>query len=240
MSNKFSFSDEAQQRIIRIYQEALEETNQETRQFTDNMYRLCDQTKFLPIVNAANATIQFYNESLSSMIKEYYQGWLDSESSLHSFIQTMEGGDDAIATAKLLESGLEDVIVEMFAVPLDLVTIDTATPDVSDEDYDILKEHAIAYYNKINGIKEQYLAAIISEGEDNSAFLTIQAVVTQTMNSIIGSFEAFAAGTELLRDDFVDKLNRNSQNADDVNQSMSSVAERSADTFKGLSGMLKL
>lgn len=239
MSNKFSFKEEAQQQIMGLYQNAIEDTSTQTYKFVENMNVLCEKTKFLPILKAANESIDFYNEVLNQDIKKYFRDWVESESSLHAFIETMEGGDDAYKTAVNLEGSLENVIDEMFAIPLDQLYVITDTPDVSKDDYESLIDYTKDYSDNLEEIRERYLSVIQSEGEGNTAFFTIQAVVSQTLDSIIGAFEEFVNAINILRDDFEDKLNINIQNSDDVKQSMSSVVQQSADKFKGLSSLFK-
>ncbi|HHZ01564.1 MAG TPA: hypothetical protein GX396_01315 [Tissierellia bacterium] len=239
MSNKFSFKEEAQQQIISLYQSAIEDTNSETQKYLDKMNALCEKTKFLPMVNAANDSIKFYNETLRYDIKKYFGDWVESESSLHAFIETMEGGEDAYRTAVGLERSLENVIDEMFASPLEELHVATDTPDVSKEDYELLIDYTKDYSNKLEEIKSKYLTTIENEGEENTAFYTIQAVVAETLDSIIGTFEEFANKVDMLRDDFSEKLNINIQRSDDVKQAMSNVVQESAEKFRGLSGIFK-
>lgn len=240
MSNKFSFSEDAQTEIIGVYNGALTETQQQTSQLVEKMNILCEKTKFKPMLDIANEAIKFYCETLQEIIRNHFNEWVDSESSLQAFARTMEAGDDAVGTAQRLEAGLSNEIDIMFSVLPELLNIDTSQAEMAEEDYDELKEIVTKYFNAIEEISNQYINTIETNGEDNSAFLTIKGVVSSTLGDIQHSFEAMAEGMNSVREDFSAKLQSNKSNAETVNEQMKSVAEQSGDAFKGFASMFKI
>lgn len=237
MANKFSFEEEAQSRIITTYQEALEGIAVQTNVFIDKVTEIANRTKYLPVIRLGKRCIVFYNDDVRQNVTQLFQDWIDGEASLKAFIEKMEGGEDAVSTATVLQQNLESVIQNMFNVKdeTELDAIDTANPVLTDQDFDELKDITIQYKDQVQQDKDTVIAAINNEIDDNSAYACILAPITATFAVVVSSFEEISQQFDNVKEEYIQKQGEFSQTADELKTQMESSAQTAAeDALTGL------
>lgn len=239
MCNKFSFVEDEQKEIINIYENAISEVNTSTDTLVSELIDVCKNTKYKPIVDFTENVIKFYNEELKEIISKHYDKWIQSGSSLSNFINTMEGGEEAVKVAKNLEQRLKDQI-DQLKINSENIKYDTSQVEISEDNYETLKESINDYISNIYEIKENLASEIKSKAEDNLAFLSIEGVITETLSSIKNAFEKFTSIINEGREKFNEKLNLNKGRASEFKADLEKKVGDSSEAFKSLASMFKL
>lgn len=231
MANKFSFEASEQTKIIGTYQEALTEISTETNSFIDKVVVIAENTKYLPIVNLGKLCINFYNNEVKDGVENLFQNWIDSEASLKSFIENMEGGEEAINTAANLQQQLEDAIPDMFNVNDESIldTIDTSEPKIEEKDFDELKEITIQYKTNIEQIRNNTIGKIDNEKDDNAAYMSISAPVISTFGILTTSLESISQQFDTVKEEFNERQVQFSSAAEEVKSEAESLSQSRAE-----------
>lgn len=227
-NDRISFKVEEQQNLVKLYRNALKELGEETRSLAKKISDIAVKDNYKLEVEATNATIQFYQESMSKIMQDNYDEWINSSASLEKLVAATGAGDTAIDTARTLQGKVQIEINDLFSNRIELVSVDGASPNIDPERINKLVGHISKYINSIETLKKKFLGKIDNESDKNKLFSYIRPHVDATYSSAhVGFMNKFSDMKELSAA-LVATLEKSAKAVEAANSGMKSTAESTA------------
>ena len=195
----------------------IEDNNQnlkaETSTLKSELERLYVQTKYEKLGLAVNQILVAYNQVVGIEMKnKLLNCWKYSEASFLTFINNVQGGDEAKELCRTVENKIEDLI--NISNTFEMINLDNSSEtDISSENFIEAKEAISLFAGKIEDIQKECENTINRLAEENSmcsALLPLVNVFGTTSTSFASS-----AGDVLdrLKEDYEEKLKNAEENA---------------------------
>lgn len=184
---EFSFEKEEQEKILSLYEENVTRLKEETIDFFEKMEEVCNKTEYFPMSDARAEFYKFYTDEIQENVLKNFKDWVDSDASLQFHAEKLNGGEEAVDTAKNMQQDLEETIENLFP-DIDMIT-KIVEVNVSEEDFDEFEELLKAYIDSIEDLNEEIRSEIVRCDEDNMAYGSLKPLVDKTFEEIIKSVE---------------------------------------------------
>lgn len=189
----FDLSEEIQQDLENEYRTLCDEVKQTLSHMNEKMEEICTRTKYEPMVNAVNQTIELLDNDIRQNSTQAFEEWIEGEGSFKAAAVKSQSGESAVQTAAAIESNIREMFEDFWnSHPMGTgFQLDTSRPMVKDEDFEELGECYKDYSQKCDDLGEKTLSSIRQKGEDDPTYNIILPAVRAVTGSLKASFEEF-------------------------------------------------
>ena len=189
-----NLTEEIERELLDTYQQLCTDIEQELKKMADDAGELCRKVQYEPTTKAVDSTIQIFNGEIAAESMKIFQTWIDGEGSFAAAMRKSQAGDAAIQTAKQAESRFEDAFNSFWqSKPMgDNLTTPTERPEITDEDFDRLKE---IYENAGKRVEEIYSdcqKTLKSKSDEDKTYGIILPAIEALGGPVMSAFGAFA------------------------------------------------
>jgi len=227
-------SDEIEQELGNRYQALCDELSSTLNSMYQELCEICTETKYEPMVNVVNTTINLFDEEIYRVAGQAFEEWLDSQGSFVAMAENSQAGDAALETARQFENNIRDMFEAFWSAhPLgEEVQIDTSRPKIKSEDFDTLKEIYTKFFQEIESLGEEHINQIKEAGTDDPTYNVIIPAVMAVTEPMKVAFEQFSskvdeakAESEQLKEQQDSKNEEAAQIATDTSGAAADIAE---------------
>lgn len=213
---KVNLTEELINAVKSEYTELRDEFKDQFDTVADCLQTLVDETHYDALVKFANRFISQIDEEVKPSAESAFQTWLDGSGNYHAAMELQKAGDDAVGTANDFERDLNELFDELWNPnPMgEEIDIDTAYPNMKDENYDELERIFRDAYSQFESITNTHIGSIESQGGVDPSYKT--------------SLPAFYALTKPVLNIFM-AANNKVQTFREENESLTSQQEQKAE-----------
>lgn len=229
-------SESIEQDLRNVYQGLCDDLGKELGNMRGELEEICGRTKYEPMVEAVNQTIELFDTEIRDVADRAFNEWCEGEGSFPSAAENSQTGDAGTETARQIEQSIRDLFETFWtSKPMgDAVQTDTSRPEIKGEDFEDLKEVYNRCYQGIEDVGEKALSSIEGKGEDNPTYSIIIPAVKALFEPIKNAFEQFAAKADEAREKSEElkqaQESRNEEAAESITET-TATAEEIADAL---------
>lgn len=236
MATHIDLSEEFEQELITLYGSFCDELTENLGALYEELDEKCNETRFEPMVNLVNQTMDLFNDEVYSVALQSFDEWVDGEGSFPAAARKSEVGEDGEATAANIEQQIRDMFEDFWAgKPMgEGLQLDTSRPNVKSEDFDDLKELYQKHARAISSLGEDCIADLNSRGDDNPSFRIAIPGVKAVFLSIQTAFDGFVIKVDEAKEQSETKKREQDAHNEEASETATQTTASAADIADAL------
>lgn len=189
----FDLSDQIEEKITQSYTDLCSDLTEKLTALDSKLAEICKRTGYEPMVNVVNKTKKLFGEEISKTADSAFQAWLIGDGSFSKAAQNSQAGEDALGTAKNLESSIVEKFDTFWSSNpfVNEIAVDTSRPKIESNDFDELRDLYQKFSKEIDDLNNKAVNDILKDGEDNPTYNVIIPAIRAIAEPIKKAFESF-------------------------------------------------
>ena len=231
-------SEEIEHDLLQIYHSLCDELTHKLNSMEYELEDLCMKTRYIPMVNIVNDTVDLFNEEIYSVADQAFEEWRDGTGSFSAAAENSQACEAAMETARQIEQNIRDIFDEFWSSkPMgEGIQVDTRRPNVRGEVFDELKEIYTRFFQEVEWIKDEVVRQIAEQGSDEPTYNVIIPAVKAITEPMKNAFEQFCTKIDEAKEDSETLKQQQDQNSDEASE----IAAQTAATAADIAEMLKM
>lgn len=223
-------SEDIEEDLINRYQGLCEDLASRLSAMYQELEGLCSATKYEPMVNVVNKTIELFDTEIHDVADQVFTDWSDGEGSFSAVVNKSEAGSEALATAQQIEQKIRDIFDSFWSShPMgEWIQLDTSRPNTKSEDFDELKDIYMKCSQDVESVSEDTINQISGEGSDNPTYNVIIPAVKAITEPMKNAFEQFGTIIDTAKEQSDTLRQQQDQNNQDAAETATNTAASAA------------
>lgn len=187
----FNFSEDEISSMYRMYQDCLNDIQEETKGVAETLTAQARELKYEPVIKLSVEAVRYYNEELKQAELRAMDEWQNSDLSFTKVMEKMSAGENAKNRSRQLEAQIEQEIQSWKRLDdSGLSGIDTTNWRCEVSDFESIKQEIDRFIESLETKQNQYTANIENRKTENEIYVSIEPVVAQSVSIVIAGFKA--------------------------------------------------
>lgn len=195
----FNFKEEEITDMYKMYQDCLNEIQEETKRVAQTLTGYSGELKYEPVIKLSIEAVNYYNEELKQAELRALEEWQSGELSFSKVMEKMSAGENAKNRSRKLESQIEQEILSWKKIDdSGLAGIDTTNWKCEASDFENIKQEIDRFIETLESKQKQYSNNVENLKSENEIYISIEPVILQSITIVMEGFrsgisESFAA-----------------------------------------------
>lgn len=205
----FNFSEEEISSMYKMYQDCLNEIQEETKGVAEALTTHAQELKYEPVIKLSVEAVKYYNEELKQAELRAMDVWKSGDLSFTKVMEKMSAGENAKNRSRQLESQIEQEIQSWKRLDdSSLSGIDTTNWRCEASDFESIKQVINRFVESLEAKQNQYTNNIQNQKSENEIYVSIEPVVAHSISIVIAGFKSgISESFSSLAQEFENKAN---------------------------------
>ncbi|MDO5151161.1 MAG: hypothetical protein Q4D76_17495 [Oscillospiraceae bacterium] len=205
----FNFSEEEITSMYKMYQDCLNEIQEETKNVAEALTVHARELKYEPVIKLSIEVVKYYNEELKQAELRAMDEWKNGDLSFTRVMEMMSAGENAKNRSRQLESQIEQEIQSWKRLDdTSLSGINSTNWKCEVSDFESIKQEINRYVETLEAKQTQYTNNIENQKSENEIYVSIEPVVIQSISIVIAGFKSgISESFSSLAQEFEEKSN---------------------------------
>lgn len=187
----FNFKEEEITDMYKMYQDCLNEIQEETKRVAQSLTGYSGELKYEPVIKLSIEAVNYYNEELKQAELRALEEWQSGELSFTKVMEKMSAGENAKNRSRKLEAQIEQEILSWKKIDdSGLAGIDTTNWKCEVSDFENIKQEIDRFIGTLESKQKLYSNNVENLKSENEIYISIEPVILQSITIVIEGFKA--------------------------------------------------